>query len=227
MADLTHDSADDAFHEIQLSGKQLVFLFMATTVVSVVIFLCGVLVGRSVQADGGIGGGPVMGVAADTALESQPLPTEAPATEPPTPAAEELLTYPDRLSSKTVSEKLTQKDEAPPKSESPRAPAAEDVSKPSATPRSAERPVTSPDAQGPRSGTWIVQVVSLRDRAAAAQIVQRLKNKGYPAFLVSPTGGGPTQLYKVQVGRYADRAEAQQIQARLKREEQFEPWIVR
>ena len=36
---------EEGFHEIQLSGKQLVFLFMATTVVSVVIFLCGVLVG--------------------------------------------------------------------------------------------------------------------------------------------------------------------------------------
>jgi cell division septation protein DedD len=40
---------DDGFREIQLNGKQLVFLFMAATVVSVVIFLCGVLVGRGVQ----------------------------------------------------------------------------------------------------------------------------------------------------------------------------------
>ena len=40
---------DEGFHEIQLNGKQLVFLFMATTVVSIVIFLCGVLVGRGVQ----------------------------------------------------------------------------------------------------------------------------------------------------------------------------------
>ena len=39
MAELTHESPDDAFHEIQLSGKQLVFLFMATTVVAVVIFV--------------------------------------------------------------------------------------------------------------------------------------------------------------------------------------------
>ena len=37
-------STEDGFHEIQLNGKQLVFLFMAATVVSVVIFLCGVLV---------------------------------------------------------------------------------------------------------------------------------------------------------------------------------------
>jgi len=41
---------DEGFHEIQLNGKQLVFLFMAATVVSVVIFLCGVLVGRGVKA---------------------------------------------------------------------------------------------------------------------------------------------------------------------------------
>ena len=47
---------DDGFHEIQLNGKQLVFLFMAVTVVSVVIFLSGVLVGRGVRLDRG---GPV------------------------------------------------------------------------------------------------------------------------------------------------------------------------
>ena len=43
--------AEDGFHEIQLSGKQLVFLFMATTIVSIVIFLCGVLVGRGARVD--------------------------------------------------------------------------------------------------------------------------------------------------------------------------------
>ena len=46
---MAHELHEDGFHEIQLSGKQLVFLFMATTVVSIVIFLCGVLVGRGVQ----------------------------------------------------------------------------------------------------------------------------------------------------------------------------------
>ena len=47
---LTTHAQDDGFHEIQLNGKQLVFLFMAATVVSVVIFLCGVLVGRGVRS---------------------------------------------------------------------------------------------------------------------------------------------------------------------------------
>ena len=42
-------ASDDGFREIQLNGKQLIFLFMATTVVAVVIFLCGVMVGRGVR----------------------------------------------------------------------------------------------------------------------------------------------------------------------------------
>ena len=56
--------SDDGFHEIQLNGKQLVFLFMATTVVSVVIFLWGVLVGRGVRAQQG----PAMGMLAVVAV---------------------------------------------------------------------------------------------------------------------------------------------------------------
>src|SRR5688572_25867201 len=41
---------DEQFHEFHLDGKQMVFLFMASTVVAVVIFLCGVMVGRGVRA---------------------------------------------------------------------------------------------------------------------------------------------------------------------------------
>ena len=45
----TKTVSDEGFHEIQLNGKQLVFLFMAVTVVLVVTFLFGVLVGRGVR----------------------------------------------------------------------------------------------------------------------------------------------------------------------------------
>ena len=51
MSELTHHDADDGFHEIQLSGKQLVFLFMFATSLAVAIFLCGVQVGRNVRSD--------------------------------------------------------------------------------------------------------------------------------------------------------------------------------
>ena len=82
---MTQQLQDDGFHEIQLNGKQLVFLFMAATVVSVVIFLLGVLVGRGVHS--------VRGVVADasplgTVAETTPQPAPAPAPTPaPAPAA--------------------------------------------------------------------------------------------------------------------------------------------
>src|SRR5688572_9524729 len=40
---------DQGVREIQLNGKQMVFMFMTATVAAVVIFLCGVMVGRGVN----------------------------------------------------------------------------------------------------------------------------------------------------------------------------------
>ncbi|HWP98869.1 MAG TPA: hypothetical protein VNK92_00230, partial [Vicinamibacterales bacterium] len=53
MSESARHAGDESFHEIQLTGKQLVFLFMAVTVVAVIIFLCGVLVGRGARVQAG------------------------------------------------------------------------------------------------------------------------------------------------------------------------------
>ena len=221
MTDLSHDTGEDGFHEIQLSGKQLVFLFMVTTVISVVIFLCGVLVGRSVKGDTVNAADPLIAGA-----QPSPVASERPApTTPPATAHEGGLSYSDRLQNeKPVKEELKPSSEAKP-------PASE--TKPAADPAPAPVPAPAPpaptagSAAAARPGTWAVQVVALTDRSAANAVVQRLSGKGYPAFLVTPQAGAPVQNYKVQVGRYADRAEAEQIKNRLKKEEQFEPWILR
>ena len=47
---------EDSFREIQLSGKALVFVFMAGTVILVGVFLMGLLVGRGVLATKGAPG---------------------------------------------------------------------------------------------------------------------------------------------------------------------------
>ena len=110
--------ADEGFHEIQLSGKHLVALFMAATVVAVVIFLCGVMVGRDVQKQR-------VAMAASTAEPladpTAQIPTSsAPPVTPPgaaagaaasgqetarpdtaSPASRETLSYPDRLAGNT------------------------------------------------------------------------------------------------------------------------------
>ena len=242
-----YEGADDGFHEIQLSGKQLVFLFMATTVVSVVIFLCGVLVGRGVRGDTVNAAEKAVATPAAAPAPSSASPANAPAADPATTAAKDPYSYPGRLEGeKPPTETVRAGTGARPAPEEPKpaAPASATTTPPATAPPAAASPAvpappaavtpaTTPAAPQPapaataRSGTWAVQVVALTDRAAATAVVQRLSGKGYPAFLVTPQAGASTQNYKVQVGRYNDRAEAEQIKLRLKKEEQFEPWILR
>jgi cell division septation protein DedD len=226
VSDITHDVVDDGFHEIHLSGKQLVFLFMATMVVSVVIFLIGVFVGRNVRAQQ-VSDHLTDPTAALAAAPPAAAPLTAPAAsdagpqaaEPPSPPAEsDELSYKKRLEGDGGAEKL--KPAATPPAAAAAAPARP---APSA---SAAAPSAAPAAVGtPQPGTWVIQVHALRDRTAAAGIVRRLAGKGYPAFLVA--AGPPTDTYKVQVGRYKDRDEAMRVIDRLKKEEQFNPWITR
>ena len=96
---------DDGFREIQLNGKQLVFLFMAATVVSVVIFLCGVLVGRGVAAERGVTDVASMSPPAETPHRCRRLRTAVAAAPAPdrirrrraAPPPADDLSYFDRL----------------------------------------------------------------------------------------------------------------------------------
>ena len=76
------------------------------------------------------------------------------------------------------------------------------------------------------SGGFAVQITALRDRGEADAIVKRLVTKGYPAYVLNPLPGKPP-VYRVQVGRYKSRGDADRIAGRLKKEEQFSPWVTR
>lgn len=228
MSELTHDTADDGFHEIQLSGKQLVFLFIVTTTVIVVVFLCGVKVGRGARAAQGEEPDPV-GVAATTspATAQPPSDSAAPPADPPAPADEAPpdLDYPDLLKSGSPApdSKLKPQPERSPEVEPPPASRPERVPEPRPAPPAQSAAVPS----GGRAGTWAVQVIATRDRNMATSIVKRLVAKDYPAFLVNPPAGSGPAYYKVHVGRFNDRGEAEQVSQRIKKEEQFQSWITR
>src|SRR5919108_6494829 len=93
---------DEAFHEIQLNGKQLVFLFMAATVVSVVIFLCGVMVGRGVRAHHAEIADGSAASATDPTADTSPGPAPPGTNESPSPSAQENLSYPERLGAQSA-----------------------------------------------------------------------------------------------------------------------------
>lgn len=229
--------SDEGFHEIQLNGKQLVFLFMAATVVSVVIFLCGVMVGRGVRAQQ-VAADPAAEVGAAAAVEEAPRPESSrPASERGTPGAQassapQASTAPPEPAENGSDyyKQLTEaKPEAGPAVAPPRTPERPEAKSPPVE-RPADKsapPAVAAAPAGAVTGTgFVVQVAALRDRSEADAIVKRLAGKGYQAFVVNPVPGKPP-VYKVQVGRFAERGDAEKTAARLKSQEQYSPWVTR
>ena len=276
--------SDEGFHELQLNGKQLVFLFMAATVVAVVIFLCGVMVGRGVPTRTSTPiNSPEQAALDPTASLGMPA-TQTVATSENAPlTAQETLTYPSLLEDPNPPvETLAPLDDAraapsasrgapppepplvmTPRAETPRPAVAPPPPKPAlaAAPKpvaAAPKPVAAPSKPAlattpvpvagglppsreatadrgqasrqaadaalnePPGTGFVVQVAAVRQRAEANTIARRLSGKGYPAFV---TTSGVN--FRVRVGKFNDRREAELVAGRLEREEQFKPWITR
>ena len=238
---------DEGFREIQLNGKQLVFLFMAATVVSVVIFLCGVLVGRGVRGGAESADAAAAEITADAAVaplsEAPPAPSTGgnAAESKPEEAAAGELSYPDRLLRDTQAEEKL-KAVPPAAAESPAPAPAPIVQEPVAAQPPAPRPVPPPPAAAPAAAVassasppaldpsgpgFAVQVSISETRREADQLARQLVAKGYPAFVVDPVKGTPKQIYRIRVGKYRNRKEAEEVLARLEKNEHFKPWIAR
>jgi cell division septation protein DedD len=240
--------SDEGVHEIQLNGKQLVFMFMAVTVVAVVIFLCGVMVGRGVRA-------PRATELADAAIEVPLDPTAAltppatssadgPSPAAPDPSQETTLSYSGRLSATTPPPEtlkdpvpLVQEMKAPAPAPTPAKtpeppaavktppPAAPTVKTPPAQTARTSKPATAA-ASEPAGAGYVVQVAAVKERGEADAIAKRLASKGFSSFVSSPSAGA-ARVYRVRVGKFNDRREAETVARRLEKEEQFKPWITR
>ena len=69
-------------------------------------------------------------------------------------------------------------------------------------------------------------MAALGKRDEADAIARRLNGKGYAAYVMGPEAGAPA-MYRVRVGKFKERREAESVAAKLEKEEQFKPWIVR
>jgi cell division septation protein DedD len=218
--------AESGVREIQLSGKQLVFLFMASVVLVVVVFLLGVSVGRGARVTTG------------AAVATDPVATtEAPIVAPPgTPASAADLTYHDRLPGSTGPAKRADAGAGPASAATPPA-TTSPPAHPAETPKANDPPPVSPPAEGqtpapaaaapPKTlpaatsratvaaaGPWFVQVESFRSKDLATALVAKLKGKGYDAFIVDV----PKPLLRVRVGPYPQRSAADGVVAQLKKD---------
>ena len=221
---------DHEVHEIQLNGKQLVFMFMAATVVSVVIFLSGVMVGRGVrlpEAD-------VLAASADPVVDpTAPLEAfsrTALTNDPPPAPGQENLTYAEHLEAPVAPDE-------PLKPAQPRptvAPAQEpkhEVRQPTAAQKGPvakpEPAIVSASFTEPPGRGWVAQVQTFGSVADAEALAGRLKAKGYRTFVTLNASGPPSARYRVRIGKYPTRSEAVSVGQKLQREERFEPWVTR
>lgn len=189
---------DQNFHEIQLSGKQLVFLFMCAVVLTVVVFLFGVSVGRQVRP-----------AAAENTAAAASAETDAAVADPaPTQSAPNELSYAQALEGGGAEDPSAAA--PPPVPEEPTPSAPEKTAEPKAPAVESTPPPPPPAAQAPSSG-WVVQVGAFNAVDVAAKEVAKLQGKGYPAFVFSEPEGTPGPRYKVRVGPYSARAEADRM----------------
>jgi cell division septation protein DedD len=225
--------SDQGFHEVQLSGKQLVFLFMSAVVVMVVVFLLGVNVGRGVRS--AVGDTEVL-AQGDPSAQKGPD-AALPSADPAKPAQPE-LSYHDMLLGATPTP-AADKDKTPPKEAPP--PVSEappPVQTPTPTPASSPSPATRlpatqtapaqtpTPAPKPSGSEWFLQTGAYSTQAVADGQVAKLTQLKVPAFVVPPDATDRLKLFRVRVGPYASRAEAERVSSRLSRQG-FTPSITR
>ncbi len=212
---------DGAYYEVQLNNKQLVFFFMAALAIAVVVFLCGVMVGRGVR-DATL-------AAAQTDIAPSTTPRTASTPRATTAAARPDLDYTSRLESEEVPKRLETMQSTSPENAAAPPPRASSPPTETAAPKPTP-PQPTPASPAPRrastlgtdSGAFTIQVVALKTEDAAQSLLSRLKGKNYRAYLEAGTDAG---LHRVRVGRFATRAEAETVATKLRDEEKFRPYI--
>lgn len=229
------------YYEVQLNNKQLVFFFMAAVATSVVIFLCGVMVGRGVRdATLAAGGNSIMSKPR-VGQSGRSMKT----TVPPADVRRE-LDFPKRLEAETVDaelqtpasnpEKLVASVTKSRKARKTTEPNARAGSTSEASEEASAKPKKSlpkstppkraasadPGVIGGERGAFTIQVVALKTEESAASLVKRLKDASYRAYLEP---GGSAGLYRVRVGRFGSRVEAEQVAAQLRDVQKFKPYI--
>jgi len=65
---------------------------------------------------------------------------------------------------------------------------------------------------------WTIQVSSLKDPAAADRMITTLKQKGYPAYRVTANVSGKGVWFRVRIGPYKDKTEAEKKITLLKKD---------
>lgn len=210
-----------------LSAGVLAVVFLVSVGVCAVFFSLGFLVGYNEQTSKAtppsehVTALPVVPPTVNPPLRSSDSPAKQPATAASTaiPAARserEGLGPPSGEAKSSTAES-----KAPAREPAPRSPAPRPLSPAASTPA----PASSAGANQVGMG-FAVQVAASGTKADAEKVVEILKARGYPVFLVTPEyAHANDNLYRVQVGPFSSRADAEKVRNKLSQEGFKQPFI--
>jgi len=223
-----NESYEPSYYEIALTGRQVLVAFVILLVCLVAAFFSGVWVGR----DGAEAGGdePARAEApppAEEEREGRPADElsffeEAPPAQPPPRDLGKVAEQPRPES--TLREDLGDGagEESPDAgAEAGDRPAREARKEPA--PAGETRPEANP-AGSLATGDVVIQVLVSSEEDKARDVLDRLRASGFRAFL-SPVADGGRTLYRVRVGPFEEKAEAERVAERLRRTFDLETWI--
>ncbi|MCR4409040.1 MAG: SPOR domain-containing protein [Candidatus Saccharicenans sp.] len=200
------------YREIQVSSTILVFIILGIIVLGAVIFFIGVQVGKK-QADL-----MVKTMTAQKAEETVSAPVPVPAAEEssgtaasqatstaaPVQSPAQPETKPAEMPAGQTASKTTQQTASPPARTSEQSAAT--------TPRTSPGTRTTVPATG---GNFFIQVGAFNDRPSARLEAEKYKKQGYNAVVQEPFARDRKPLYRVWLGGYRTREEAQKALSEL------------
>lgn len=209
------------------SARHLVLMFLAAVAVCAVFFSLGFVVGynhspsritpvtENVSSSGNIpptvnppSGGPSQ--PSSEGLETENVTPESASS--PKPLQPEPLPQEPSATSKPETRQLAEK------------PALE--KRPKSRPSRSEQEVSASPATSTSGSQFAVQVMASKTRADAENLVKLLKAHGYHVFILTPQQAHTQdRLYRVQVGPFASRSQADHARDKLEAEG-FRPFVV-
>jgi DedD protein len=214
------------------SRGQMVLLGAAFTLASLIIFVLGVFVGKVIEGRKFVKQDePLVKIPIKpSAAEPSPAPAAPSKNEitfndsPPKQAVAAVAADEPRATAKPEKvAKAEAKESAGAKREEPPAVKVSDKKSEKAAPavETAKKIETVETADSRNSGSvWRAQVNAFPDERSAKQIVDRLKNKGYNAYVTEVENRGKN-WYRVSVGKYNSREEADKMAELLRNKENY------
>ena len=185
-------------------GTQWSFIVVGAFILSLVVFISGVRMGKGLSDFKQTGASSVKGQAKEQ--KSSPFRVEVKSPRPQLDKESRSPISPIPPPSQAKEKLLEERVSPPPEKAAPQTPAA-------------TKAVPPPKAQ------FTLQVAALSNSEEARELVSQLRSKGYEAYQVTGTAAAKGTLYRVRIGQFHSLAEARQFAVVFEKKEKIKTII--